>query len=609
MASPNEKLAASLDLLNKVQRNGIVRLSDLSRTHRERLIKSGFLREVITRWFIVSNPAASDGASTSWYASFWSFLSQYLESRFGDDYCLAPEASIKRHIGANLIPRQIIVIVRENINQNLPLCFDTSLYIYHTKDSFPEERVKQDGIWLMDLPAALCRVGKTFFKNNPADAEIALRMIRDPSALLRILLQGGNTVIAGRLVGAYTYLGEPQTAQQIKETMDAAGNIIRSVTNPFDRDEPYLTARTRIVSPHTARIQSLWAAMRRSVQAEFPPIEGNTIDTAHYLAEVEERYAEDAYNSLSIEGYRVSAALIERVRSGDWNPNSSDADKVEANALAARGYYQAFQAVKGSIGKILNGAEPVGVVKQDYQGWYREMFMSAVNAGILKVDQLAGYRNSPVYLSGSRYVPPSSDAVPDCMETFLDLMDQETDAAVRAVLGHFIFVYIHPYSDGNGRIGRFLMNTMFASGRYPWTVIRQTRRDHYLAALEEASVNHNLRPFAQFVREEMLAPLESPNISVEVWNIGTSGQPLPFRYWMSRERASDLRKTFDASRQAGGPTEVLFYYDASGYDPEGWTNISGSRMADLRSMTDIKILEPTNPASYESSGFLRQISY
>jgi len=40
------------------------------------------------------------------------------------------------------------------------------------------------------------------------------------------------------------------------------------------------------------------------------------------------------------------------------------------------------------------------------------------------------------------------------------------------VLGHFIFVYIHPYMDGNGRVGRFLMNAMMASGGYLWTSYR-----------------------------------------------------------------------------------------------------------------------------------------
>jgi Fic family protein len=67
------------------------------------------------------------------------------------------------------------------------------------------------------------------------------------------------------------------------------------------------------------------------------------------------------------------------------------------------------------------------------------------------------------------------------------------------VLGHFIFVYIHPYMDGNGRVGRFLMNTMMASGGYPWTVIPVTDRNAYVNALEKASVGEDIAPFADFL--------------------------------------------------------------------------------------------------------------
>ena len=70
---------------------------------------------------------------------------------------------------------------------------------------------------------------------------------------------------------------------------------------------------------------------------------------------------------------------------------------------------------------------------------------------------------------------------------------------MRIVLGHFIFVYIHPYFDGNGRMGRFLMNVMLASGGYPWTVIPVQRRNEYMDALEAASVNGNIEPFATFL--------------------------------------------------------------------------------------------------------------
>jgi Fic family protein len=76
------------------------------------------------------------------------------------------------------------------------------------------------------------------------------------------------------------------------------------------------------------------------------------------------------------------------------------------------------------------------------------------------------------------------------------------------VLGHFIFVYIHPYVDGNGRMGRFLMNTMLASGGYPWTVIPVEKRNTYMAALEEASVGQNIGPFTDFLAQLVNAGLE-----------------------------------------------------------------------------------------------------
>ena len=109
-------------------------------------------------------------------------------------------------------------------------------------------------------------------------------------------------------------------------------------------------------------------------------------------------------------------------------------------------------------------------------------------AGIIKQSDLSGYRNKQVYIGGSMHVPLNSEAVRDAMPVLFDLLGNETEAEVRAVLGHFIFVYIHPYLDGNGRIGRFLMNAMLASGGYPWTVIPVEERKIYMSSLEKASV-------------------------------------------------------------------------------------------------------------------------
>jgi Fic family protein len=94
------------------------------------------------------------------------------------------------------------------------------------------------------------------------------------------------------------------------------------------------------------------------------------------------------------------------------------------------------------------------------------------------------------------------------MPVLFEMLAEETEPSVRVVLGHFIFVYIHPYIDGNGRIGRFLMNVMLAAGGYPWTVVPVERRDAYMAALEEASVRQNIVPFTDFLGQLVRDGLE-----------------------------------------------------------------------------------------------------
>jgi Fic family protein len=94
------------------------------------------------------------------------------------------------------------------------------------------------------------------------------------------------------------------------------------------------------------------------------------------------------------------------------------------------------------------------------------------------------------------------------MAELFTLIETETESSVRAVLGHWLFGYIHPYPDGNGRMARFFMNAMLASGGYPWTVIRVEDRDAYLKALDHASIDMNIEPFARFIAERVKWSME-----------------------------------------------------------------------------------------------------
>jgi Fic family protein len=141
------------------------------------------------------------------------------------------------------------------------------------------------------------------------------------------------------------------------------------------------------------------------------------------------------------------------------------------------------------------------------------MFVPSVTAGLLRAPDLAGYRNGPVFIRGSMHVPLSREAVRDAMLVLVEMLATETEPSVRVVLGHFIFVYIHPYMDGNGRIGRFHMNVMLAAGGYPWTVVPVQRRDAYMTALEEASVQQNIVPFTAFLGQLVRDGLEGRAIA------------------------------------------------------------------------------------------------
>lgn len=496
----NEKLAASLKFLYELQkkeRGSVFQSSQFSRLHRERLIKHGYLKEVIKGWLIATDPKLREGDSTTWYASFWTFIASYLGKRFGKDYCLSPEASLLLHTGSTIIPKQVTIITRKTSGQVVNLPHSTTLLLYADDKNFPETQIYRDGLYIMGLEEALCRVPPTYFEHSPIEAEIGLRSLKDPSQLLNYLLKGGHSTIAGRLIGAYRFLKEDTIADRIKKTMETV-DYTPKIHNPFIVTQPSLGQGIRLVSPYSARLQAMWSQMREIILSCFPKEPGLAADSGNYLKEVEERYVNDAYNSLSIEGYKVTPSLIESIQKGNWDPDHNVADR---DAMAAKGYHQAFLAVKDSIKSIFSGENPGEVISRDLSLWYLELFSPMVQASLLKPHQLSGYRNNPVYIKESMHVPLPSSALPDAMETFFNLLIQEKSAAVRAILGHFLFVYIHPYGDGNGRIGRFIMNCMFASGGYPWCVIPLEERSRYMASLEAASYRGNIKDFTLFIKD------------------------------------------------------------------------------------------------------------
>ena len=504
MATPQEKLAEALEVLKAYQDKGrvAIRSRHLSRDNRERLLKTGFLTPVIKGWYIPSRPEeANDGETTAWYASYWDFCPAYLKDRFDDEWSLSPEQSILIHAGNRTVPAQLMIRAPKARNNITDLVHGTGIVEVRAQIAEGDALEEVDGLRVFKLPNALIGSTEKFFRSFATDVRAALGLIRDSSELLTVLLEGGHSTIAGRLAGALRSIGRDRMADEILKAMRAAGYTVNE-TDPFE-DDRKITLPLRERSPYVSRIHTNWQTMREEIISQFPEPPGIPDDKEAYLKQVDEIFVTDAYHSLSIEGYRVSEDLIECVRNGEWNPDQIKADNENRDALAARGYWLAFNEVKKSVERVLINENAGDVADQDHGEWYRALFGPSVETGIIKPGDLAGYRNDQVFIRNSMHVPLRKEAILDCMPAFFDHIREEEHPAVRTVLGHWMFVYIHPYMDGNGRMGRFLTNVMLASGGYRWTVVPVERRKEYMDALEIASVKGSITPFTKFLASLM----------------------------------------------------------------------------------------------------------
>ncbi len=502
-SQPSKALAEALKTAKSLAVEGVLKHSALKTKDINILKNAGYLTPVIRGWSLLHKPEVS-GTSTVWYVGFWPFLKNYLADRFGQQgYCLSADASLDLHVGQGHIAHQITAITKKATNQTIDLPNNTSLLLYSDNKNYPKHITKIEGLSVMALPLALCRLAPSYFKAKPLNVEIALKMLPSISDVSRILLEEGLVTDAGRIAGALRAIGDEKKADQITSDMKAAGyNVIE--TNPFQKYLPAFESRARLISPYVGRINALWRQMREEVIDLFPkPSRLTTPKGKRIIRIIEERYSQDAYHSLSIEGYEVTKGFIEKIANEGWNPEVDPSARDQLNAMAAKGYYDAFQDVLKSLSKVISGVNPGKVFEDDLQTWYRALFSPGVKAGMLKASDLAGYRDAPVYIRGARHVPPRKEAVLDAMEALFTLLSEEEHPAVNAVLGHFIFVYIHPYMDGNGRIARFLLNIMLVSGGYNWTIIRNVCRDAYMKSLEAASVEGKIGPFAKLVKSEM----------------------------------------------------------------------------------------------------------
>ncbi|HEU0051549.1 MAG TPA: Fic family protein [Longimicrobium sp.] len=308
-------------------------------------------------------------------------------------------------------------------------------------------------------------------------------------------------VVLKRLGRVAREVGNDRLADQVDEVLASEYShfVGRSHTDrgPAFAVPAYVAGLRTTHNPWLDRQAATFARFRDQVEARVEERERSLrrFDRAELLGQARAAKAYDAYHSTTIEGYRISpdevSAVIRGVPVGGHDP-----EEVRAR-MAVAGYARAFELVLGAI-REAPGRLPIDLPL--IQRLYLELFGPSVDAGIVPVDLLRGWRAEPAYLRGQIHVPPGPEKVPQLMAQYEALVNGiEARPIARAVLAHLEFVTIHPYADGNGRLARFLMNAALLGEGLPWVTIRNDDRSRYFAALREAQVNGDPTSFTDFV--------------------------------------------------------------------------------------------------------------
>jgi Fic family protein len=203
---------------------------------------------------------------------------------------------------------------------------------------------------------------------------------------------------------------------------------------------------------------------------------------------------EQVYNSNAIENSTLTLAETEKIL----------LDQATVREVSVRELYEAK-----NLSNVVNY-----LAKRTSQKVDRELILLLHQFLIGGIDDsIAGrLRDANEYVRIGRHVAPPPQEVAGLLASALLSYDQDitTDAISKIARFHLEFERIHPFCDGNGRIGRVLMNQQLANIGFPPVIIRNKgKRDFYYPAFREYQVSTEMKDTEKMTRLLRLAVKES----------------------------------------------------------------------------------------------------
>ncbi len=148
----------------------------------------------------------------------------------------------------------------------------------------------------------------------------------------------------------------------------------------------------------------------------------------------------------------------------------------EPSLKQARNYYRTAKDVYSLALKVAGKGEEI--VTEPLVLWTYERLWEGFNVP-------RGYRDTDMVIPGARFEPPRPEVVPKVMGRVLRwLRNSDLEPVRKSAIFHLLFEVIHPFTDGNGRIGRILMNALLIEGGLLNVAFRN--REEYIRALRSA---------------------------------------------------------------------------------------------------------------------------
>ena len=166
--------------------------------------------------------------------------------------------------------------------------------------------------------------------------------------------------------------------------------------------------------------------------------------------------------------------------------------------------------------EVLNSREAMNFIRQ-YKGELNKKFILKIHRILTKntaVKIVGKYRDHNVIIQGSDHIPPSSKKIKKLMEGFFIWYNNNKKRLHPLELGclvHTKFVRIHPFSDGNGRTSRILVNFILYKNKNLLFFIKNKDRKKYYTALEQSNKG-NERAFVKFIFNRIIRQLKSQTI-------------------------------------------------------------------------------------------------